>query len=337
MVKDILRKCSEGYTLSAVEAEEVMQEVMQGKVGDIELASLLSIMRIRGETANELTGFVTAMRDNMNKLSYDSPVFDTCGTGGDGASTFNISTATAIVLASLEVKVAKHGNRSVSSKSGSADVLEKIGIPLQQTEEEGIHSLEHHHMTFLFAPTYHSAMKHAANVRRTLGFRTIFNILGPLANPAGSKRQIIGVFNIHYARLMAETLLRLGSEHVLLVSSHDGLDEFSIASETDVVELKNGSIQEYTLSPEDVGLDKLSLEDTKVTSVDESVEVFEAVLKGESNEASQQILYYNAGAALYAAGRAKTIAEGVQLAKQAVQTGLTAQKLADLKGVETHA
>ncbi|WLR53091.1 anthranilate phosphoribosyltransferase [Bacillus tianshenii] len=337
MLKQTLRRCAEGKTLTEKEAEQVMNSVMQGSVDDVQLSSLLSIMLTRGETAEEITGFTRAMRSHMRKLHYHSPVFDTCGTGGDGASTYNISTATAVVLASLGVKVAKHGNRSVSSKSGSADVLESIGVQIQQSEEEALHSLDQHNMTFLYAPHYHAAMKHVGALRKNLGFRTVFNLLGPLSNPAQSTRQIIGVYDIRYGVMMAEALRELGSEHVLIVSSRDGLDEISVAAETDVIELKNGQIHQFVLSPEDLGLNRCSLDGVKADSVEESARLFEKVLYGEGSEAAQNILYLNAGAAFYAAGGTSTIAEGVHRARQAILDGTTEQKLTDLRGVGAHA
>lgn len=283
---------------------------MEGKVPDSQIASLITILRFRGETVEEMTGFVKAMKENMTQLEGFENAVDTCGTGGDGASTFNISTASAIVASSLGVKVAKHGNRAVSSRSGSADVLECLNIPIQTTPEEARRSLEETNMSFLFAPLYHSSMKHVAKARKEVGFRTIFNLLGPLANPANTKRQVLGVSSLEHAEKMAETLKHFRSEHVLLVSGRDGLDEISISDETDVVELKDGNITKYTISPEQFGMNRGKLEEIQVSDAKESAKMIEEVLKNKGNESVKNIVALNSAAALYVAGKAKTFLKG---------------------------
>ncbi|MDF0726228.1 anthranilate phosphoribosyltransferase [Cytobacillus sp. S13-E01] len=323
MFKELLNKCINGNVLTESEANAVMDEIMSGRATPSQIASLLSILRFRGETIDEMTGFARAMRSHMMALeSYDDQVIDTCGTGGDGSSTFNISTATAIVVSSLGVKVAKHGNRAVSSKSGSADVLEYLGIEIQASPEEAKRAMRERGMSFLFAPFYHSAMKHAVIPRTEIGFRTVFNLLGPLANPARCKKQVIGVYSPDYAEKMAYTLRNLGSEHVLFVTGRDGLDEFSISCETDVVELKNGEIKKFVITPEDVGLVRGNIKDIQVSSVTASALLLEQVLNGEGNHSATDIVLFNAGAALYVAGKTNSISEGVKTAREALQKGV---------------
>lgn len=331
MIKEMLNKCLQGKTLSVDEAESLMTQIMEGNVTSSQIASLLSILRFRGETVDEMVGFAKAMRANMISIDYGEEVIDTCGTGGDGISTFNISTTTAILLSSLGVKVAKHGNRAVSSKSGSADVLEKLGIDFQTTPETAQAAMKETGMSFLFAPLYHSAMKHVAVPRKEIGFRTIFNLLGPLCNPANARRQLIGVYDTNFAEQMAETLKTLGSDHTLFVTGRDGLDECSITTETDVVELKNGEIKRWVLHPHDVGLEVGDLDELKVNSIQESAELIRSVLKGTANLSAINIVVLNTGAALYIAGKAATIAEGVKVAREAIESGRAYQQFTFLQ------
>ncbi|MFD1020710.1 anthranilate phosphoribosyltransferase [Thalassobacillus hwangdonensis] len=317
-----LTKVVEGKSLSEQEAFEVMDQIMHGAVTTGQLMSLLSVLRFRGETVAELTGFARAMRENMTKLETDDDdVVDTCGTGGDGSSTFNISTAVAIVLASMGVKVAKHGNRKVSSKSGSADVLEALGIPIDASPEQGARALREKGMTFMFAPTYHQAMKHAVPARKELGFRTIFNLLGPLSNPAQAKRQLIGIYDTAFGEKVAETLKQLGSKHVLLVAGQDGLDEITITGKTDIVELKDGGIKRYTMTPEDVGLERGEISDIQIGTPDQSAAIIQDIMKNHANQSAKNIVLLNAGAGLYVAGKAETIQEGVEKVRNALATG----------------
>ncbi|MCP3029025.1 anthranilate phosphoribosyltransferase [Halobacillus sp. A5] len=321
-MKNILSEVVEGKTLTEEEAYKVMNEIMQGNVTTGQLMSLLSVIRHRGETVEEMTGFVRAMRANMTKLDVaHEDIVDTCGTGGDGSSTFNISTAVSLILASMDVKVAKHGNRKVSSKSGSADVLETLGVPIDTTPAEGAKAIAEKGMTFMFAPNYHQAMKHAGPARQELGFRTVFNLLGPMSNPANAKRQLIGIYDTAYAEKMAETLNKLGSKHVLLVTGHDGLDEITMTGETDIVELKDGEITRFTLTPEDLGLKSGKLEDIQINTTNESAQIIEQVLQGSANESALTIVKMNAAAGLYIAGKAKDLREGVQLVQQAIESG----------------
>lgn len=330
-MKKILAECIEGKTMSEAQAEQVMDSIMTGNATPSQIASLVSIMRLRGETIDELVGFAKSMKNHMSPINYETEVVDTCGTGGDGASTFNISTAAAIVVSSLKVKVAKHGNRAFTSKSGSADVIEKLGIHFQTTQEDAVESLNKQNMSFLFAPMFHSSMKHAVNPRKEIGFRTVFNLLGPLANPANAKRQVIGVYSTVYAEKMAEALKRLGAKHVLLVTGRDGLDEISIAAETDVVELKDGVITRYVLHPTDVGLLAGNLEEIKVSNPEDSAKLIEAVFRGDGPKSAENIVAINAAAALYVAGYVQTLADGVMFAKEAIQNGLALNQLMMLR------
>ncbi len=321
-MKQQLSSLVEGNVLTEEEAYQIMTQIMDGEVSTGQLMSMLSIMRHRGEAVEEMTGFVRAMRAKMTKLDMaPDDLVDTCGTGGDSSSTFNISTAVSIILAALDVKVAKHGNRKVSSKSGSADVLETLRVPIDSTPEQGVKAIMDKGMTFLYAPNYHQAMKHAVPARQELGFRTIFNLLGPMANPANAKRQLIGIYDTSYAEKMAETLRQLGSKHVLLVTGRDGLDEITMTGVTDVVELKDGDIHRFTLTPEDLGLSRGKLADIQITDTQQSAELIQQVLSGKANESAMTIVTMNAAAGLYVAGKAASLTDGVNRVQDAISSG----------------
>ncbi len=341
MLKDILRACMNGKTMTEREAETVMNLIMNGQATASQIASLVTIMRLRGETVDEITGFARSMRAHSLHIPVaDLPVVDTCGTGGDDLGTFNISTATALVLAALGVPVAKHGNRAVSSKSGSADVLEKLSIPIQYSPEEAERSLKNSNLCFMFAPIYHQSMKHAAVPRKEIGFRTIFNVLGPLTNPARANYQLIGVYDREFARKMAEALSRLGTTKALVVNGGEGLDEISITTETTVIEVNGTDLNEYTLIPEDVGLKRGIIEDIQVSSSEESAALIMDVLKGHANASAVGVVTINAAAALYAAKRVSTIEAGVTLVRNAIQSGAVYEHFQTLqieKGTEQHA
>ncbi|WP_096200931.1 anthranilate phosphoribosyltransferase [Bacillus sp. FJAT-45350] len=322
MFKEILAKCIDGATLTEVEAKTIMDEIMTGKASPSQISSLLSILRFRGETVDEMTGFARSMKSHVTTIPHqEGQLIDTCGTGGDKAKTFNISTVTAIVLSSMGVKVAKHGNRAVSSKSGSADVLENLGVSIQGSPEEAASALKSNGMCFLFAPLYHHAMKHAVTPRKEIGFRTIFNLLGPMTNPANADRQLIGVFDTNYAEKMASTLQRLGTKRAMLVTGGEGLDECSISTHTNVVELRNGIIERYTITPEEVGLKRGPLSDIQVQSTEESARMIESIIHGEGNETATNIVLLNTAAGLYVSDEVETLKEGVQLAKEALTSG----------------
>ncbi|MBY6084931.1 anthranilate phosphoribosyltransferase [Priestia flexa] len=335
MFKELLSKCLNGETLSAVEAQELMNDIMNGQVPPTQIAGILTLLTYRGETVEEIVGFVKGMRNNMNTISirYEN-VIDTCGTGGDGASTFNISTASAIVASAAGVKVAKHGNRAVSSKSGSADVLERLGVDIQGEKTEVEEALERVNMSFLFAPLYHPAMKHVAQIRRELGFRTVFNALGPLANPTNCSKQVIGVYSIDLARKLAQALVQLKAKHVLLVCGRDGLDEISVTTETDVVEVKDGRVVEYMLSPESLGVQRGTMKELIVNDAAESAALIQSIFKNGENKIAQSAVAVNAAAAIYVSGAVQTLEQGVVEAMRIIESGQAFEQLQRLKSEE---
>lgn len=325
-VSDVLKQVSRGETLSAETAETFMNQLMAGDISPVQTAGLLAAMTVRGESVSEIVGFARAMRANSRRLSAPGQVVDTCGTGGDGANTFNISTAAAIVTAAGGVPVAKHGNRAVSSKSGSADVLSALGARIDLGEEEAEACLEAVKLCFLFAQTFHPAMKHAAEPRKQLGFRTIFNILGPLTNPAGAKRQVLGVFREDLVETVADALSQLGTEHALVVHGHPGIDEISISGPTKVAEVQNGSVRVYTLSPEDVGLPCSPISAVSGGDAVENAQVIRDILSGSTGP-KRDIVVLNAGAALYVGGAVDSIADGVKRAQALIDNGEALREL----------
>ncbi len=322
MIQIQLKRAIEGITFTEKEAKTIMDQIMTGQVNSSQLASLLTILRMRGETVDELTGFARSMREHAVRFPVNlEDAVDTCGTGGDGSSTFNISTASAIVMSALGVKVAKHGNRSFSSKSGSADVLEQLNIPTQSGVKEALNALDTHSMTFLFAPLYHPAMKHAVQPRKDIGFRTVFNILGPLCNPAGCSRQLIGVYEPMLADKMAQVVQRLGIQKALIVTGSDGLDECTITNSSKVLVVNPDSIESMELNPEDVGLSRGSLKDIQVGSPNESAQLIRQVFSGTSNMSAKNIVILNAAAGLVASGKAGTFSNAVPIVKDALESG----------------
>jgi len=316
--------------LSTDEMASVMRLIMTGEATQAQIGGFLIGLRIKGETVDEIAGAAQVMRDLVKRVDISGPnLVDTCGTGGDGASIFNVSTAGAFVVAAAGGKVAKHGNRSISSKSGSADVLEAAGINLDLTPEQVASCIEEIGLGFMFAPAHHSAMKHAIGPRKEMGVRTIFNVLGPLTNPALVKNQVLGVFSRDLVRPMAEVLQRLGSEHVLVVHSADGLDEISIAEKSYVAELKDGEIREYTVSPEEFGIERTSLEALTAADAEASLAVIKQAFKTGDGPAAD-IIALNAGAALYASNIADTLKEGVLMAQDAIGSGLAREKMSEL-------
>ncbi|KMK76435.1 anthranilate phosphoribosyltransferase [Alkalihalobacillus pseudalcaliphilus] len=334
MLKDHLELCLQGVTLTEEQAESVMHDIMNGLATPSQIASFVTIMRFRGETVDEITGFAKAMRQHSMKIPYENEaLLDTCGTGGDSLRTFNISTTVGICLAALGVKVAKHGNRAVSSKSGSADVLEYLSINIQHTPEQAAQALQTHSLCFLFAPLYHESMKHAVTPRKELGFRTIFNMLGPLTNPAGAKHQLLGVYDGTMIEKVATALKRLGTKHSLVVSGGEGLDECSITTHTDVVEIKDGQLSRYQIRPEDFGLRRGKLEEIQVQNPKESADLMLEVFQGKANQSAQEIVYLNAGVALYAADQVASIKEGVTFIRDQIETGCVYAHLQQLQEV----
>ncbi len=332
MFKSFLQQAINGKVFSEEEAHLLMDKIMSGEATDSQIASLLTIIELRGSTIDEMTGFARAMRAHATPVHHNEDLLiDTCGTGGDGSSTFNISTTVSFLIAAKGIPVAKHGNRSVSSKCGSADALEELGVQIQSSPEEATEKLNKNKMCFLYAPLYHSSIKHAVTPRKEIGFRTVFNILGPLTNPARSNFQLLGVYDSLLAEKMAETLHRLGTKRALIVSGRDGLDECSISTTTDVVELHDGNISRYTISPEQVGLSKGNNDDLIVSSAKESAALIKQVLKGAAPESAINIVLINAGAALYTVGATDSISEGVHEARKLIRNGDAYRKLQELK------
>ena len=338
-IKAALNAVVDHRDLSTEEMQAVMQQIMTGQATDSQIGGFLIGLRMKGESIDEITGAAQVMRELATKVEIQGEhLVDTCGTGGDGSNLFNVSTASAFVVAAAGGQVAKHGNRSVSSSTGSADVLEAAGINLNISAEQVARCVDEIGVGFMFAPAHHSAMKHAIGPRKEMGLRTIFNMLGPMTNPAGVKNQVIGVFSQALCRPMAEVLKRLGSEHVLIVHSADGLDEISIANETHIAELKNGEITEYTVKPEDFNIKSKSLIGLSVDSAQQSLTLIKAALgKDQSDNASnaRDIITLNAGAAIYAANLAGTLGEGVDMAADAIGSGLALAKINDLASFTT--
>lgn len=328
-ITEAIAELMENRGLEQPQMIDVMRQIMTGEATDAQIAGFLVALRIKGESVAEIQGAVTVMRELMNRVELDldaAPTVDIVGTGGDGASIFNVSTASSFVVAAAGARVAKHGNRSVSSKSGAADLLEAAGVNLALSSEQVAACIEEVGVGFMFALNHHSAMKHAIGPRKELAARTVFNVLGPLTNPAGVKRQLLGVFAPHWLRPLAEVLKGLGSEHVLVVNAEDGLDEISIAAPTSVVELKNGELTEYTVTPEDFGLQRADLADLKVADAEASLALIRSLLGGEPSAAADMVAL-NAGAALYAAGAEASLAEGVSRAQAVLASGAGLAKL----------
>ncbi|NBQ68146.1 MAG: anthranilate phosphoribosyltransferase [Nitrosomonadaceae bacterium] len=309
----------------------LMRQIMQGEIPPVLIAAIITGLRVKKETVGEITAAAQVMREFASKVAVPehTHLVDTCGTGGDSLHTFNISTTSAFVAAAAGARVAKHGGRSVSSKSGSADVLEALGVNLNQTPQQVAQSVSETGVGFMFAPNYHAAMKHAAPVRRELGIKTLFNILGPLTNPASAKRQVLGVFNTDLVKTLALVLQRLGSEHVLIVHGSDGLDEITITGETSIGELKNGQVTVYTVRPEDFNLKTSAIEAIQVTDSADAKTMLLSVLENTAGPA-RDIVLMNAGAAIYAAGIADTLEQGIKAALRAIESGAALKKLHDL-------
>ncbi|HEY6131781.1 MAG TPA: anthranilate phosphoribosyltransferase [Halioglobus sp.] len=330
-IQQALTRVVEGNSLSRQEIQAVMHQVMSGDATDAQIGGLLVALRMKGETTEEIAGAAQAMRELATPVKVSDPhLVDLVGTGGDGANLFNVSTGASFVVAASGAKVAKHGNRSVSSTSGSSDVLENLGMPLDLTPVQVARAITEVGVGFMFAPAHHSAMRHAIGPRQELGIRTVFNILGPLTNPASVKRQVIGVFSADLCKPLAEVLKVLGAEHAMIVHSDDGLDEISIAAGTRVTELCDGNIDSYHINPEDFSLQRQSLDGLTVNGVAESAALIRRALAGANDEPAQKaiaMLALNAGAAIYVSGIAATLADGVAMADDALASGLAAEKL----------
>ncbi|NSL53982.1 anthranilate phosphoribosyltransferase [Uliginosibacterium aquaticum] len=313
------------------EMVSLMRQIMSGQVSPVLIAAIITGLRVKKESVGEIAASATVMRELATRVPVKSDtqtLVDTCGTGGDGAHTFNISTSAMFVAAAAGARVAKHGGRSVSSQSGSADVLEALGANLSLTPEQVGACIDEVGLGFMFAPNHHSAMKHAAPVRRELGVRTIFNILGPLTNPAGAANQVMGVFHPDLVGIQVRVLQQLGARNVLIVHGMEGLDEISISAPTLIGELRNGEVREYRLTPEDVGLPLHASSAIRAASVEESKAILLGALEG-SIPAARDIVAFNAGASLYAAGVAESLAEGVERALATIASGAATRKLGE--------
>ena len=329
-IKQAIAKLLENESLTTQEMTEVMNEVMTGVATDAQIGGFLIALRVKGETVEEITAAAQVMRNLATPVEIDANnLVDIVGTGGDGSSTFNISTASCFVVAAAGGHVAKHGNRSVSSKSGAADVLEAAGVNLNVGPDVVKACVEELGVGFMFAPMHHSAMKHAIGPRKEMAVRTVFNVLGPLTNPAGAPNQLLGVFSPDLVRPLAEVLKELGSNHVLVVHADDGLDEISIAGSTRVAELKDGEITEYTIKPEDFGFTSQSLSAITVDDAEQSLDMLRGVLSNVAGPA-RDIVALNAGAAIYAANLSDSLEGGIKRAVEAIESGLALNKLNEL-------
>jgi anthranilate phosphoribosyltransferase len=326
-IQTALQAVLDKQDLTRSEMRDVMRSIMSGDATSAQIAGFLIALRCKGETVAEITATAEVMRTLATRVEIQGEhIIDTCGTGGDGANTFNISTTCAFVVAAAGGIVAKHGNRSVSSRSGSADVLEAAGVNLDLSAEQVAQCVNSIGVGFLFAQKHHGAMRYVAATRKEMGVRTLFNLLGPLANPAAAPNQLIGVFAKQWLEPLAQVLKTLGSQHVLVVNAEDGLDEISIASETSVAELNNGEITTYTITPEQFGLQRADLADLAVNDVAHSLAVVKSVLDNQPGPALD-IVILNAGAAIYAADLANSLATGINKAKEVIASGAAKEKL----------
>lgn len=337
MLTSALNHLLERIDLTYEEMRNVMLIIMQGRCGDAMMGAILAALRMKSESITEITAAASAMRELADNItpSNDGYLVDIVGTGGDGANLFNVSTAAALVTAAAGAQVAKHGNRGVSTNSGSSDLLEQAGISLSLTPAQALSCIEEQGIGFLFAPNHHSAMRHANPVRRALKARTIFNILGPLTNPAGVPNLVIGVFTTQLCEPLAKVMQNLGARHVMVVGAKDGLDEISLATSTTVAELKDGKVSVYELMPEDAGIDSQTLIGLNVDSAADSLDLIRQALSGEETQnrrvlKARDMIALNAGAAIYVAGLASNYANGVNRAQTVIQRGLALSKLEEL-------
>lgn len=326
MIQDAIQKAVNGSDLTLSETKEAMSQIMSGEATPAQIGAFLTAMRIKGETIDEITACAAVMRDKAERVNVNDDVIDIVGTGGDCANSFNVSTVSAVVAAAGGVKVAKHGNRSVSSKCGSADVLDALGVKIDLEPKKAEALLKDTGICFMFAQVYHKSMKYAAGPRKELGMRTIFNILGPLSNPAFANLQLLGVYDEKLVRPLAEVLKNLGVKRAMVVYGKDGLDEISISSETAVCELRDGELSEYTICPDDCGLNLYSKSDIVGGGAAENAGIARRILSGEKGPKREMVLI-NAGAALYIAGIAKSIKEGVKTAAGLIDSGRANEKL----------
>jgi anthranilate phosphoribosyltransferase len=325
-IQQALNKLLARQDLTTAEMRDVMGIIMSGGATDAQIGGFLIALRCKGESIDEIAAAAAVMRELATRVPVSGEhVIDTCGTGGDGANTFNISTTCAFVVAAAGGQVAKHGNRSVSSSSGSADVLEVAGVNLDLSAEQVAQSVNEIGVGFLFAPKHHGAMKYAIGPRKEMGVRTLFNLLGPLSNPAETANQLIGVFSSDWVEPLAQVLKKLGSQHVIIVNAEDGLDEISIASASNIAELKNGRVSTYQITPEQFGIQRSSLESLAVDGAESSLVILKSVLNNQSG-AAKDIVVLNAGAAIYAANLTTSLEAGIKKAQQVIENGTALEK-----------
>ena len=317
MIREAIEELVAGRSLTMDQASTVMDEIMEGQATQAQLAAFLTALRLKGETPEEIAGMATVMREKALRVEVEGTIVDTCGTGGDGSGTFNISTAAAFVAAGAGLKVAKHGNRAASGTCGSADVLEALGVKIDLGPEAVKQCIDEVGIGFMYAPTFHPAMKYAAPVRRELGIRTVFNILGPLTNPAVARRQLLGVADPSLGEKMARVLQLMGSEHSLVVHGHDGLDELTLGDETSVWELRDGGITSYTVNPGDLGLPRVPLQALQGGTPQENAFLLRRILAAEKGP-HRYIVLLNSAAVLVVGGKAKDLKEGLDLAKEVI-------------------
>jgi len=329
MIREAIVTLVSGRSLTMEKTAAVMEEIMTGEVTPAQFGAFVTALRLKGETVDEIVGLVKTMRAKAITVNITEPVVDTCGTGGDGLHTFNISTATAFVTAGAGLKVAKHGNRAMSSQCGSADVLAALGVKIDLNAKQVRRCLEEVGMGFMFAPVFHPAMKYASAPRREIGIRTVFNIIGPLTNPAGAKAQVLGVADESLLEKLASVLQSLGCNHALVVHGDDGLDEVTITGKTRICELKNSRIQSYTISPGDFGLSQASLEDLRGGSADENATLLRSILV-DATGPQRDVVLMNTAAVLLAGERVSTLQEGINLAKEVIDSSQALMKLEQL-------
>jgi len=326
MIREAIEILVSGHSLTVGEAASVMGEIMEGKATPTQLGAFLTALRIKGETAEEIAGLASMMRAKATRVVTTEPVLDVVGTGGDGSNTFNISTAAAFVAAGAGLKVAKHGNRAASSQCGSADVLEALGVRIELNAEDVQRCIEQVGIGFMFAPVFHPAMKYAAAPRREIGIRTVFNILGPLTNPAGAKAQVLGVADGALVEKMALALKELDCRHALVVHGEDGLDEITINGQTQICEMRDGSINTYSICPEDLGLARADLSSLRGGTVTENAAILRGILLGAPGP-QRNVVLMNAAAALFAGDKVDTLRQGAALAGEIIDSGHASTKL----------
>ena len=329
MIKEAINTLVRGNSLTIEQATDVMKEIMDGEATPAQFGSFVTALRLKGETVEEIAGMARVMRKKSVPVSVSGPLVDTCGTGGDASKTFNISTTAAFVVAGAGLKVAKHGNRGMSSGCGSADVLDALGIKIELGAPEVEKCLEYVGIGFMFAPVFHPAMKYAAPARKEIGIRTVFNILGPMTNPAGAQSQLLGVFEESLVMKMAQVLCLLGCQHALVVHGEDGLDEITLGGKTTVCELKGEEISRYYIDPEDFGFPRTGLSSLRGGPPQENADILRRVLRGEKGP-YRDIVLVNAAATLVAGDLAKDLEKGVRLASEAIDSGRAMEKLEGL-------